>query len=446
MKKQIFSSGFKKYFKNTSWVLFEKIFKLFSSLFIGIWVTRYLGASNFGVLSYAQSFVAIFASIAALGLDGILVRELVRYKKENNEIIVASLFIRILGALLTIVLINLTLMFTNTSEIVNLMVMIISFSIIFKISDVFVYYFQSLVKSKFTTYSNLISNLISSLIKIGLIYYDSPLINFAYVILFDSFILFFFLLFFFFNNSSLRSHNFTFVKFRATYLLTHSWPILLGGIVVAITLKIDQLIISWILGNESVGIYAAATRLSEAWYFIPAAISGSLFPAIINAKKIDKKLYENRFQKLLNFLVVLALIVAIPMTFLSDSIINLLYGIEFIKSADVLMVHIWSGVFIFLSIANGNWLINENLQFYYFISMTIGLFVNIFLNLIFIERFGIVGAAWSNLITYLFSGYICLSFFKKTRPSFIYLTKSLFLYDIANKLIIKYEKLHHKNT
>ena len=73
-----------KYFKNTSWLFAEKIIRMMVGLFIGIWVARYLGPEQFGLFSYAVSFVGLFTAISTLGLDTIVVRELV--KNESNRV------------------------------------------------------------------------------------------------------------------------------------------------------------------------------------------------------------------------------------------------------------------------------------------------------------------------------------------------------------------------
>ncbi len=121
-------------------------------------------------------------------------------------------------------------------------------------------------------------------------------------------------------------------------LLKDSWPLILSGIVVSIYMKIDQVMIKEMLGNREVGQYAVAVRLSELWYFIPMVISSSLFPAIVNAKKISEELYYKRLQKLYDLMVWIAISIAIPMTFLSDWIVNLLYGVQYSESADVLKI------------------------------------------------------------------------------------------------------------
>jgi len=77
--------GFMKYFKNTSWLFGEKIPRMVAGLFVGIWVARYLGPEKYGLLSYAQSFVGFFTAIATLGLDGIVVRELVKDESRREK-------------------------------------------------------------------------------------------------------------------------------------------------------------------------------------------------------------------------------------------------------------------------------------------------------------------------------------------------------------------------
>lgn len=125
-------------------------------------------------------------------------------------------------------------------------------------------------------------------------------------------------------------------------------------------MKIDQVIINQLLGPEEVGQYAAAIRLSEAWYFIPMVIASSLFPAIISAKKQSEELYNSRLQKLYDLMVWMSIIIALPMTFLSNWIVEILYGGQYDEAGSVLMIHIWTGVFVFLGVAFSGYLTAEN--------------------------------------------------------------------------------------
>jgi hypothetical protein len=90
-------AGFMKYFKNTSWLFAEKILRMAVGLFVGIWVARYLGPDKFGLLSYAQSFVGLFSAIATLGLNGIVVREIVKYPEEEDGILGTAFILKMTG-------------------------------------------------------------------------------------------------------------------------------------------------------------------------------------------------------------------------------------------------------------------------------------------------------------------------------------------------------------
>jgi Na+-driven multidrug efflux pump len=82
------------------------------------------------------------------------------------------------------------------------------------------------------------------------------------------------------------------------------------------------------------------------------------------------------------------------------------------------MVHIWAGVFTALGVANGKWIINENLVINGMIRTTIGAIINVVLNYILIPVKGIDGAAWATLISYFVANYFGLFFYSKTKICF----------------------------
>ncbi|MEM5815949.1 MAG: flippase, partial [Candidatus Aenigmatarchaeota archaeon] len=225
-----------------------------------------------------------------------------------------------------------------------------------------------------------------------------------------------------------------FRKSTAISLLKDSWPLSLSGLVIMVYMRIDHIMIKEMLGAEAVGQYAAAVRISEAWYFVPTVISSSLFPAIINAKKVSEELYYARLQKLYNLMVWIAISVALPMTFLSDWVVNLLYGKAYSQAGDVLMIHIWAGVFVGLLVASGKWFINENLQILAFLRNFSGAVLNIVLNFILIPIYGINGAAVSTLISYSFSALWFDYFNKKTKKMFIIKIKSFLKFNSYRSL------------
>ncbi len=420
--------GFIKYFKNTSWLFAEKILRIIVGIFVGIWVARYLGPEQFGLFSYAQSFAGLFTVFATLGLDGIVVRELVKDKNRQNELISIAFWLKVIGAFIALVILVIAVNFTLNDNYTNLLVFIIASATIFQSFNVVDMYFQAKVLSKYVVYANVFSLLISSIIKIVFILNEAPLMAFAWVVLFDSFVLAAGFIVLFLKNSTFQIKNLTFNRSIAVRLLQHSWPLILGGIVISIYTRIDQVMIKEMLGNESVGQYAAAVQLSNAWYFIPVAISMSVFPAIINAKKISEILYYERLQKLYNLMVWVAIVIALFTTFLSDWAVNLLYGGQYNQAGSILAIHIWSIIFGFLGITSEKWLLSENLQLISFYRTFFGVVINIILNFILIPKYGVQGAAFATLITQMSVSYIFDIFNNKTKKMFFMKTKTMFIW------------------
>jgi O-antigen/teichoic acid export membrane protein len=278
-------------------------------------------------------------------------------------------------------------------------------------------YFQSQVMSKYIVYANVFSLLLSSIVKITLILNEASLEAFAWTILFDSFVLACgFVYFYILNNrhsrldressSKTMIQNLTFNKSTAVVLLRDSWPLILSGIVISIYMKIDQVMIMEMMDSEAVGQYAAAVRISELWYFIPMVIASSVFPAIINAKKQSEELYYARLQKLYDLMVWMAIAIALPMTFLSDWVVNLLYGEQYSQAGSVLMIHIWAGIFVGIAIVKGKWQTTENLTKYHFYGAFISAFGNVVFNYIFIPKYGISGAAYGTILAQAISAYV----------------------------------------
>ena len=298
-----FTDGFKRYFFNTFWLMGHRVLRMVVALFVGVYVARYLGPERFGLLSYAGSFVGLFTALATLGLDGIMVRELVKTPERRDELLGTAFWLKAGGAVLMWVGIAAAIPFTHNDTQTNILIAIIAFGVIFQAFNVIDFNYQAEVKSKYVVYVHLVQLVVSSITKLVLIWVSAPLVWFACIFLFDAMVHSIGLTVMYLKNTG------NMWKWRwetAKELLRGSWPLILSGMVISIYMKIDQVMIKEMLGAQQVGHYAAAVKLSEAWYFIPIAITSSVFPAIINAKKQSEALYYQRLQKLYNLMVWLA--------------------------------------------------------------------------------------------------------------------------------------------
>ena len=424
--------GFRRYFANTSWMFAEQILRMVAGLLVGIWVARYLGPEQFGVFSYAIAFAVIFSSIAKLGLDGIVVRDLVREPNQRDIYLGTAFWLKLGGAIVTLGAIAFAVQLTSNDSTTNLYIFIIASGTIFQSFEVVDFYFQSKVLSKFVSICKLTQLLISSLLKLYLIFTGADLFWFVLVSLVDQITLVF-TLYFAYHYQKVGGFFRYFDSVTAKQMLRNSWPLIFSGLAVMIYMRIDQIMIKEILGEREVGLYSAAVRISEMWYFIPVIITNSIFPSIVNAKNVSEELYKIRLQRLYTLMVWAAIAIALPMTFVSEWLVTLLYGEAYREAGPVLMIHIWTGVFVSLGVASGAWLINQNLQLFAFYRTFVGVVINVILNLLLIPIYGMIGAAIATVIAQVMAALAFDVFTNKTRVTFVMKLKTLYFADLFQR-------------
>lgn len=391
--------GFKRYFANTGWMFFGQMFSLLVSFFIGAWLARYLGPENYGVLNYAIAFVGLFGFIASLGVDSVLNRELVKFPEKRDELLGTAFRLKLIGGFIAFSLAVISAFLFATTPLIKFLIIIFSFSLILQAINVISIYFQAEVKSKNNVRALLFATIISSLLKVMVILLDRGVIWIVVVLVLDSlwqgigFINSY-------RKYGLKIKKWRFNKFLAIEILKNSWPLMLAVAANYIYLKIDQIIIGLMLGNYEVGLYSAAVKLVEIWYFIPGIICWSLFPAIVNAKKNSLIIYRKKLKALYSLMVGIALFIAIFSTILAPWIIIVMFGQEYSGAIIILQIYVWSGIGLFLGWPISQYFLSENrsraILFYNLFLML----ANVTLNLILIPRLGLVGAALSTLVSY----------------------------------------------
>src|SRR5690349_1098986 len=93
--------GVQRALRSTVWLVLDRVVRMSVSLVVGAWVARYLGPDNFGVLSYVLAFVGLLVSFAGLGMDNVVIRDLVLYKTIDEapiERLLGSAFLLRAGA------------------------------------------------------------------------------------------------------------------------------------------------------------------------------------------------------------------------------------------------------------------------------------------------------------------------------------------------------------
>lgn len=410
-------NGFKRYAKNTGYLLCEKIIRAVVNLTVWAQVIRYLGPEQFGILSYAVSFVFLFNIFSDLSLEAVAVKEFV-LSKRDEELLGSIFFIKSLGGFLGIILIILTIWFQDLDATGKASILILSLRFVFQSFDNVDYYFQARVLSKYTVYAQILGLMVTSCLCALFIVLRKPLIYFIYVVVAEAAVIALATMFLYENKLRKRISSWRVDFSIVRRLFKSAWPLILSGVAISVSMRFDHVLLKNMLGEEAVGYYSAAVRVSEAFYFIPLVLTGSLFPAIVNAKIKNNILYQNRLEALFSLLALIAILAVIFLTIFSPFIIRLLYGESYMPSVPVLMIYGWANIFVFMGVAKARWLINENLQIYAAASLIAAAVINVILNFIFIPLWGIVGAALAMIFSQSVAAIFSNLFSSKTRPVF----------------------------
>jgi PST family polysaccharide transporter len=416
---------------NGSWMLVERMLAMISAIVVSIWVARYLGPRDFGVLSYAVAFVALFTPLAALGINNILVKELVMDRARERLLLGSALIARLLGTAAAIAMCVATIYYVQGAEHgadrrLFWAVVALSLATAFNALDVAGLWLQSRQAVRGLMLCRMAVTLVAAGARVAAILWNAEVFAFVWIAAAETVAIDVVNVLAYYWARE-RPPRWQSDRGTMSSLFSKSWPLILSSIAASIYLKIDQVMLAEMVSVEQAGIYAVAARMSEVWYFIPQLLAGALFPSLLRTKLVSEALYAQRMRMCLAAFALAALAIAVGATLLADTLVLTLFGAQFAGAAAILQIHIWGGIFIFQRAVASKWMIAENLFMFSFVSHGIGALLNIALNLLLIPRWGAIGSAVATVISYAGASYLFTFCSRRTWPMARMMTETLLL-------------------
>jgi len=416
---------FQKIIQNTGWLMLERIGQKGIRFFVGVWMIRYLGPENYGVYSYALSFVAISETFTTLGLKQIIIRECSGDEYDDDVVIVSAFWMQFVAAAVVFAVVAFVILQFEDDWLIRTAVFIISARMFFRPFRVSDSWFQSKIRAKYSVYVRTFAMLVASGMQVAAILLEASVLFFVIILLAQFAIQAIgFIIAFNLYGPALSSWRPSAPLMQE--LLGDSWPLMIDAFSTMVYMKVDQLMLENMVGRTEVGLYATGVKLSELWYFLPSAIAASVFPEIVRSREtLSAERYRDRLQKFYDAMALLAYTIAIPVTFVAPYVVRILFGAEYSGTTPMLQIHVWSFLFIALGLARGKWLVTENLTQFAMAATVSGAILNIALNVYLIPIWGGIGASWATLMSYTVYAYIALAFMSKTRGTFFQLSKAI---------------------
>ncbi|MGD1842418.1 MAG: flippase [Thermonemataceae bacterium] len=398
----------RKNLKNILWLFLDKFLRLGGNLIFVVWLARYLQPELFGAWSYALAIVTIFSAFAPLGLDVIVVRELVKKQLPASKILGTAIILRIVFAVVLMLILLLTLHLLNIDlDIVFNLCLIWSFMFIFQSFDVFDYFFQAINDLKQVTFARFFGFIFVFVVKLYALVFQYSILFFGVLHLLEFVATaLFFLIFYQKHPKKEKIKTFTFKKSVADTLLKDGLFFMLSNVSMLIHLRIDQIMLKNFVDESVLGYYSAGVKISEALFHIPHVVAIVFFPKVIEARQISQEKYLQNIQTLYSALIWFSIFMLSGILFFADFIVMNSFGQRYAPTVVILQIYIFTNLFANTSYITNRYLALENKTFVTLYKAVLAVGINITLNLWLIPNYGAKGAAFASVISYAFVGFL----------------------------------------
>ncbi|MBE6487924.1 MAG: flippase [Methanosphaera stadtmanae] len=384
--------------KNSGLLMLASLIANIMTFILTLFTARYLGTANFGIISSATSMVGIFGILCDLGLSTYAIREVARDKSNTSVYFGTTLLFRALFTLITFLGYVVFILYNKFTADTTYVMILFGFYMIFNSFTTFYYsLYQSNEKMQYQTISNSIYSTLVLIISLIMIYYGMNVVYVAasypiamlLTLVYNGYIGF----------SKYPKFTVNLEKGFVKNLFVKGIPFGITVVFTSIYFWIALIILTFIGSSVDVGLFSSSQKLLIVLGTIFGFLSNAIFPVMSQLHTEDRDKLAKLYHKMMKYLLVLGLAIAVGTCLLSEDIIVLIYGASFVDAAPSLSILIWAGVFMFLTSGCTTLLGAINKQFTVTKIAAIGALVSVVVNSILISVYSFIGASYATVIT-----------------------------------------------
>jgi PST family polysaccharide transporter len=191
------------------------------------------------------------------------------------------------------------------------------------------------------------------------------------------------------------------LQHRRRQLLAASWPLAAASIAGALYVRLDQLLLAAFRGQREVGIYAVAVNLATALGIVSSVVYAATLPGVIEACNEGQEGSARRVVE------DMALLMFVPgglgiavLAGAGGKIIPLLFGRAYPNAHALVAVLAFAELWVFAGTVLMAVLIGVDRRRVLFTGVVAALGVMVILDLLLLQRYGAIAAAWASLVSY----------------------------------------------
>ena len=403
----------KKILSNSAWVIIQHIYSMLTSLIIVALIARHLGPADYGLINYCSSLIAMFTTLSGLGLDNLIVSEIIRNPEKEGGYLGSALVMRLAASFISYpVILALIAVMNPGNHTLFIVAALQALGMIFQTYEVLVYWFRIKLKMKYISIALVAAITVNTIFRIVLLINKATVEWFALSISVQALVGGIIIAAVFAKKSDVRLKS----GFRdARDLLKISYNCIISSMAIIIYMEVDKIILEKMTGSANVGIYSAAVVLATCWQFIPITLIDSSRPVILEKRKTSHEAYIDQFKLLMAGVNLMAFVFALLMSCLGWIFIYFLYGRDYLGAFIPLIILSWSSFIGISGYTRTVWITGEGFYKYEKSYAVTAMILNILLDIVLIWQFGVIGAAVATLITYVYEVLIVPLFFRETR-------------------------------
>lgn len=402
-------------FRNATWIVACKIAQSMISLVIGTISARYLGPSNYGLISYATSLIAFVLPLAQLGLRNIFVEQIISHPEREGKTVGTSLVMSMASSLVCIGGCIAFVSIVNAGERDTLIVCALySITLFFQMSEMIEYWYQAKLLSKYTSLVALAAYTLVALYRVFLLITQKSIYWFALTNALDYLLITVALLVLY---GKLGEQRLSFSPHLAAELFSISKYYIVSSMMTTIFSQTDKIMIKMMIGNEENGYYSTAATCAALSSFVFAAVIDSMRPLILDSKRKGSPEFERNMSRLYSVIIYMGLAQSVVLTLLARPIVLLLYSEAYRPSIPILQIITWYSAFSYMGSVRNIWILAEEKQKHLWKINLSGAVLNVVGNAVLIPICGACGAAIASVATQFFTNFLLCLFMKPIRPT-----------------------------
>lgn len=404
--------------KNVSFLFVEKLLQLASIAIVNIFILRALGPEDYGTLSAATAMLAIALPLANFGALSII-RELSIGKTSDRKLVVTAVTMSAVASLICLLVLLLLGRSLFAGSPTGDALIILAFVFLAKPFAAVDTWFQAKHLNHVTSAVRMVVLIVVSTARLAVALFSPSIETLALLIVVENTLIALSLLVAYLIALRARPIAGGLNPVPIKDIFTASWPLLASGLAVILYMRIDQPMLLWLAGSESVGLYSAAANLADAVSFIPVIMSTVLLPGLISLYSSKRRQFILRFTRALELGAGLGYMMMIGGLLLGPLIVDFLYGLEFSSAGRLVQILFCSAPFVFIGVIQNSYVIAFGLQKYILFTTSIAIVINVSANFLVIPIYGASGAAVTTVIAHAIGGVFGNAIFPETRVLFV---------------------------